>query len=230
MTCSSSHSIPSYLIIGCGQFGSRAVRILLKKNPEADITVADRDPKALNSLKGFPVLPIQTEGLPILTCLMESPSPPEWIIPAIPIHLAFHWIIVQLKRQFTVKIISAPEELGLPNPIRGRNGTFYASFAEFICPEDCPEPEGICTVTGEDRPFALFELLQAIKPEGMASVVIRSEQLAPGVGGYRSRRLRRSLAEIEAVGKPTLISTACRCHGVMNALTIIKRLGNSTTS
>jgi hypothetical protein len=51
--------------------------------------------------------------------------------------------------------------------------------------------------------------------------IIRSRQLAPGVGGFRTVDLLRLLKDLqrqEVRGRPFLIGTACRCHGVISAL------------
>jgi hypothetical protein len=48
--------------------------------------------------------------------------------------------------------------------------------------------------------------------------VIRSWQLAPGVGGYRVAQLRASLERIERQPTKYLIATSCRCHAVIDAL------------
>jgi hypothetical protein len=55
------------------------------------------------------------------------------------------------------------------------------------------------------------------------SKVIRSEQLGLGVGGFKAKKVLDLLPEIEkkrAPGQRVLISTACRCHGVISALSI----------
>jgi len=42
--------VPSYLIIGCGHFGSRAAEQLLKKEPHSKIIAVDKNPRALKKL------------------------------------------------------------------------------------------------------------------------------------------------------------------------------------
>ncbi len=46
---------PSYLIIGCGHFGSRAVETLLKKYPRSKIVVVDRHKKEFKKISQLPV-------------------------------------------------------------------------------------------------------------------------------------------------------------------------------
>ncbi|HIJ69047.1 MAG TPA: hypothetical protein HPP57_06055, partial [Deltaproteobacteria bacterium] len=106
----------------------------------------------------------------------------------------------------------------LPNPIRVPSGTLYASFATFLCPDYCSEPEEICTHTGKERPGNLYEVFGGVLASGFDVAVLRSWQLAPGVGGYPGRSLRQLLAGIGSKPGRYLIATSCRCHGVMDAL------------
>ena len=48
-------------------------------------------------------------------------------------------------------------------------------------------------------------------------MVIRSHQLAPGVGGYKPEALQESLLKISQGKGLVLYSTACLCHGVVHA-------------
>jgi hypothetical protein len=104
--------------------------------------------------------------------------------------------------------------------MRGKTGDLYTSIADFLCPEDCPEPAQYCTVTKERRQKPLFQILKDL--EGLfESKVIRSKQLGLGVGGYLSEDLLKIVREIKKAGasdRLILISTACRCHAVTSAL------------
>jgi hypothetical protein len=108
----------------------------------------------------------------------------------------------------------------LPNVFRGEGGAIYASNADFLCPDNCPEPEAICTHTGKPRPCNLYEKLGEVAAPPFRAIVVRSLQLAPGVGGYRPETLFQTLAAVQRVSGPVLLSTACRCHGVMHAFTV----------
>jgi hypothetical protein len=118
-----------------------------------------------------------------------------------------------------VQKIAVPNDLiaALPNPIKGKTGQLYISIADFKCPEDCLEPDEICTYTAEPRLMILHEFLKSIQLKDFKSVVIRSHQLAPGVGGYKPEALFEALKEIKATRAPLMISTACSCHGVVDA-------------
>jgi hypothetical protein len=53
------------------------------------------------------------------------------------------------------------------------------------------------------------------------SRLIRSQQLGTGVGGFRPEALNHLLEHLKMrtnVDRLILVSTACRCHGVVSAL------------
>jgi hypothetical protein len=102
----------------------------------------------------------------------------------------------------------------------GKTGDLYTSLADFICSEDCPEPAQYCTITKKRRPKPLYQILEDIEG-AFESKVIRSLQLAPGVGGFKPEALLDLLENIKKRMEPhrsMLISTASRCHGVTSAL------------
>ena len=58
--------------------------------------------------------------------------------------------------------------------------------------------------------------MKSIPLKELKSVVIRSYQLLPGVGGYKPQALYEALKEIETAQIPVILSTACSCHGVIH--------------
>ena len=209
----------SYLIIGCGHFGSRAVRRLLEKNPHSEITVVDRDEKSLKKVFDLPVERVVSDGLVYLDQVLLDGSSADYIIPAIPYHLAFELILFRLK-SFGARRTKMVPIHGLPNPLMGKTGDLYTSFADFLCPDNCPEPSQCCTVTGKRRSNPLFRILMDLKGPFDARA-IRSRQLGPGVGGYRPDDLidlADQIRKAKGTNRLFLISTACRCHGVTSAL------------
>jgi len=211
------HSL-SYLIIGCGRFGSRAIETLLRKDHRAAIIVVDKDEKALEKVSSFHVERIAGDGISFLNQSLKK-GRDTYIIPAVPFHLAFEYILSQLK-PLGGKREKVPDLTGLPNPMRGKTGDLYTSIADFLCPEDCPEPPRHCTVTREKRGKSLYKILEELRGP-FESKVIRSKQLGLGVGGYLPEDLLNMVREIKKAGvsnRLILISTACRCHSVISAL------------
>jgi hypothetical protein len=208
-----------YLIIGCGHFGSRAVLGLLHKDPLPKITVVDRDPVSLQEISQLPIKTIVGDGQTYLGRLFSAGECPDYIVPAVPYHLAFETLLSVLK-PLGAKRWKIPLLQGVPNPMMGERGDLYTSLADFFCPEDCPEPSRSCTVTGKERQNPLFKILRELKGP-FDSKVIRSQQLGPGVGGFRPEvviNLIETIKKRRGSNRPFLISTACRCHGVTSAL------------
>jgi len=209
----------SYVIIGCGRFGRRAAQELLGKDRKARITAVDREKEAVEGISLLKVKTVPSDALIFLDDFFSDKKPVDYIIPAVPFHLAFEFVLSRLK-PLGAKRSKVPPLPGLPNPIRGKNGDLYTSLADFLCPEDCPEPAQYCTVTRKRRDRPLYQILMDLTGP-FESKVIRSEQLGLGVGGYRPEALFGLLEDIAKKGGPDrlfLISTACRCHGVTSAL------------
>ena len=245
----------SYLIIGCGHFGSQAIPKLLRKDPYSKIIVVDKNKKALQKVSHLPVETILCDSTLYLNSFLSGCAKTDYIIPAVPFHLAFEFILSQLK-PLGAKRRKIPPLLGLPNPMKGKTGDLYTSFANFLCPENCPEPSSYCTMTGTRHQKSLYQLLKDLsvpfesthstprseargmlrvdterrflprfKNRGLApsnvSKVIRSQQLEPGVGGFKVKVLLDMMADIKkrrSSNRLILISTASRCHGVTSAL------------
>ena len=206
-------------ILGAGHFGMRAADALRRRSPEAAITVVDIDKHALKQAAdlGFEMAPM--DAISFLLLNEKRMTPDDWIVPAVPIHAAYEWIRQKLRREAKFEELAVPEEaeLQLPNPSRGEQGQVFATNATFTCPDDCPEPEEICTVTGEPRPQVLCATLSSLVVPGYRSVGIVSSQMAPGVGGFQLVALRHAMTEIAAEPGKILFSTACKCHGVLHA-------------
>jgi hypothetical protein len=213
----------SYWIIGAGRFGRIAVDRLHKKRPDATLTVVDQDQEALDSLDRFPVEGVCMEGASYLERHLDTQIEPDWIIPAVPVHLAFEWMRFKLSKDVRIELIAVPLEIEemLPNPIRGQQGQLLVSYADFPCPDNCTEPFDLCTFTGKPRKGLLYKKIEGIFCGDYRSIVMRSHQLAPGIGGYQPETLKMSLAEVSRSKTPVLYSTACLCHGVMHAFKIL---------
>ena len=102
---------PSYLIIGCGHFGSQAAEKLLKKDPHSRITVVDKDQKAIQKISSLPVETILGEGISSLRQCLIKGQPIDYIIPAVPLHLAFEFLLVH------IEVLRCEEREG-PSPFR----------------------------------------------------------------------------------------------------------------
>lgn len=207
----------SFWVIGAGTFGSLAARNLQRKNPHALFTVVDLDPAPLRELAGAAIDTVCSDGAAFLFEKLKNRPLPDWIVPAVPVHLLLDWLQMELPGLATMPVPDAVIER-LPHPIRGEGNAVYASIADFTCPPDCPEPPKICTCTGRPRPYRLYEHIRNLALPSFQTVVVQSRQLLPGVGGYRVEDLRRALQAVATSKHPVVLGTACKCHGVIHAL------------
>jgi hypothetical protein len=204
-------------ILGAGRFGSRAARIL-GSSLRSPIWVIDKDDEAFSKTKGLPLSRIHMDAVEFLFENFPSLKPEHTLVPSVPIHLAFEWLRRTLEADITREHVPEPVISQLPNTWMGSEGSLLVSYADFVCPEDCPEPADHCTVTGRKRGIPLYERLRKIRTVDHHVHIIRSRQLAPGVGGYRLGDLLLLLKDLERnpPGK-WLLGTACRCHGILTA-------------
>jgi hypothetical protein len=206
-------------ILGAGRFGRLAAERLTKRFKDADFLVIDERSDRLSAL---------SEELGVKTCTANAVlymaalelTDELWIVPAVPVHAAFQWLLQTAGLSACAASIPVPEcvDSQVPNPFRVPDGTLYASYATFLCPDACSEPAERCTHTGEPRLGNLFEDLARISAPGFQVSVLRSWQLAPGVGGYPAGGLKRLERDVLERKGAHIIATSCRCHGVINAL------------
>ncbi|MBC8419493.1 MAG: potassium transporter [Desulfobacterales bacterium] len=206
-------------IIGVGQFGLLAYQRLSKKSKGTHFVLVDPVRENLLQYEGPGCTIAQADGVDFLENHLHAGNKPDWVIPALPVHLAAEWFLVHLGPE-RLRRVSLPSEIDplLPNPIRGSEGNVYVSHADFRCPDDCAEPRDICTVTNEKRKQNMFEILGDLQIPPFQASVIRSYQLGAGIGGYRPGQLLSLMDAMERAKGCFLVSTACRCHGVVTGL------------
>jgi len=214
----------SIWILGAGKFGLKAAKDLSRKSKKAELTIIEKNSEICRKTEKLGFKTVCMDGIKYLGQNLKSIDYPDWIIPAIPVHVAYEWVRLKIRNRYIINTTPVPEKviMGLPNVFNGKGYEIYMSIADFICPDNCPEPDDICTHTGKPRPFTLYKKLESIKSDHFRSVVVRSRQLSPGVGGYSPAALFRALDVIKASTIPLLLSTACRCHGVMHAFRLEK--------
>lgn len=213
-----SSSSEAIWVIGGGNFGRRAVRLLQKQTPTAKFFVVDQKPI-------FELPPdveiICQEGVGWLVQQRFSESFATKIIPVIPVHLAADWLKLKFEAdggRVIFEEIPANLFSQLPHPIRIRSDKVVISHADFICPETCSEPDEICSYTHKKRPPPLYNLLQKMDCGDLTPIIIRSRQFAPGVGGFFLRDLWDLLNQAKSLpGVPLIIGSACKCHGVLDS-------------
>lgn len=202
-------------IIGAGKFGRLAVKRLGKT---ATLHVVDKEKKNLDRISRQGIQTTCSDGIRFVVKHLHILTDTDWIIPLLPLHLAWEWCRLAIGPDRLIPHTLPPGiNACLPNPMQGGKGVLYTSHADFICPDNCNEPDQVCTKTGKPRKQDMHELIAQIKYRDYTSVVIKSRQLAPGVGGYRPVDLLGLRDTVLASKGPLLVSTACRCHAVVTA-------------
>ena len=214
----------SIWIIGYGKFGRRAAD-LLNNSGRARPQVTVVDSKQPDQVTGG-IDYIKADGVRWFVDNFHQTSRVDRIIPALPVHLAAEWVKERLVAENrTVQQFPIPEKILplLPNPYKISADTYALSYATFLCPPDCEEPEECCTVTGQSRPEPLYELVNSISLENVVILSIQSRQFAPGAGGFYAGDLWQLLDTVQK-HEPAhfLLVTACKCHGIITGLSVRK--------
>jgi hypothetical protein len=207
-------------IVGFGKFGQLALTKISRRWPEARIWILDPAPEHLTQGKKLSAIRVLDKGEDFLWKNQDHLAPDDWIIPAVPFHLAGDWVKRVLSRNLAVRKIKPPRNLG-----KGLSFAlylqkdFYVSLADFVCPEHCPSPQGFCFKTREPRPQRLREILAAQPLSRGTLEIIESHQLAPGLGGFTFGELKLTGEILLRTDPPLFLATACPCHGVISGFT-----------
>ena len=206
-------------VVGGGRFGRKAVELLGARDKPDRILVVESDASAAQGLEELGAGVLNEDGLSFLLERLHETEAPKWILPCVPFHLAYQWVLGRLG--IKARPIPVPPEYikAAPNPMTADENGVYISYADFFCPPDCPEPADKCTHTGLPRKGSLFAEAATWPASGFRVEVVRSRQLAPGLGGILSTDLLDLKNRLEAPGK-YLVVTACRCHGVVHGLVV----------
>ena len=204
-------------VIGGGRFG----RLALERMPGKVALVVEPSPEPDPHELGAPVW--RLDGVEATRQMLSSSHPPKYIIPTLPVHLFARWLCQSLPK-------TRPSTLNIPKDVHSYlqlntqciNNVLYVSLADFICPDDCPEPANICIVTGKPRGVPLFERMAALAGLGYQVAVARSHQLAPGIGGLAARDLLELRAQVVRSGGDWILATACKCHGALEYIRFAK--------
>ncbi len=214
-------------IIGCGKFGQRALEFYGSEMPEQNLVLVDSENDNLIAATvlldkfGVDFLTDSQDAVTYLVNLLAdfADSQDDWVIPTVPLHLAFAVIskVTGRKRR------SWQRQPVLPNLFPGERDEMYSSLADFLCPAHCPQPRRYCFYTKVKRRKSLLRYLAGLEYRiagvRLPSLILPSTQIGPGLGGFPLRRLLRIVNFIQnRYPGPLLFSTACRCHGVTNIL------------
>ena len=210
----------TFIIVGAGRFGKIAALRLGSKR-HSSLCIVDKKKERLGEVEIPHARKICCDGPEFLSTYFHLFHSSNIIVPAVPVHLAYEWLMRSPPQNLKATQRKVPLSLIplLPHTWETDDGSLLISHADSLCPDDCPEPDDYCTLTGKKRGTPLHELLSHMDCPGYGIHIVESRQLEPGVGGYRAGDLdvllRRVLAERK--GK-WLVGTACKCHGIVSAL------------
>ena len=89
-------------IIGAGNFGLKAVDALILHFPEVRLTLVDEKLDTgstdLSKVHDF----VLDDGIGFLFEQLNRSELPDWIIPAIPVHVAYEWVVRSLKNSYPI--------------------------------------------------------------------------------------------------------------------------------
>jgi hypothetical protein len=204
-----------FFIIGAGTFGKKAA-LHLSKNPSNKVICVDIDPRLSPSQLPPGIGLVQKDGIQFLKEEFSNIKPDDFIIPAVPIHLAAYWLISYMETNLHITEVPQGYVSKIPNPIRLQDKSYAASYANFKCPDNCVEGS-ICPVTGQKRNEPLYQLLRSITVCNYNVHIIQSRQLGPGMGGYKKLELENLVEESNHFDN-FMLGTACNCHGIITSI------------
>jgi hypothetical protein len=159
---------------------------------------------------------------------------PDAIVPS-PLmpHLMFEWIERRARARWPSRAIETrPLEppSGIPWQRRGADGTQYVSFAEWVCPVNCIEPE-LCPATRGPRSWSMPPAVRQATEEARRNgrnlagpVIFHCQHRAYGVGMFDTREVVAGDALVQRAGAAgaaeVLVGTVSHCHGALTVLAI----------
>ena len=237
------------IVIGGGCYGTFYAAQLAKAKARGkavyrNVVVVDRDPRCRARLelpevadRMFVTGDWDAFGDHFLTSGRPSKSsePRDYIVPSphMP-HLLFEWVLRRARARFTDRrfdVVAVPGTLGTPYERTADDRTRYVSFADWVCPTHCIEPD-ICPAIGRARTWEMPDAIRALAERlragggrvlGPALFVCRHHVY--GVGTVPADAVlegERLVAEAarESEGATVLIGTVSSCHGALNLLSI----------
>jgi hypothetical protein len=238
------------VIVGGGCYGSYYVRQLGRAARagalEAErVLVVDRDPACRVSTEGPadgapPLEIVVSEWTPFFdsyfrdAAAVHEPAYPDAIVPS-PLmpHLMYEWLARRARARWPGRLVETrPLEppSNIPWQRRGADGTQYVSFAEWICPVNCVEPE-LCPAIRGPRSWSMPLAVRAVVDEARRSgrnlagpVIFHCQHRAYGVGMFDTAAVLAGDRLVESVAgtgpAEVLVGTVSHCHGALSVLAI----------
>ncbi len=235
----------SIVVVGGGCYGSYYVRQLARARAAGAITfdrvlVVDREPDCL--VAKTPPLPQMdvvvrdwTEFFSAYFADAALREPGRDAIVPSPLmpHLMYEWLVERARARWPTRHVATEPLSGVP-PMPWQKaapgGTHYVSFAEWMCPVNCIEPE-ICPAIKGPRtwtmPAAVRAFADAERARGaplLGPVIFHCSHRAYGVGMFDTRDVLAADAFVQqtalAAAARVLVGTVSHCHGALSVLSV----------
>lgn len=237
------------VVVGGGCYGSYYVRQLLRARERGALAwrrviVVDRDPACMVSARVVRAAELQGAGeVEVVvadwaaffdTWLDGTARAGDAIVPS-PLmpHLFFHWLERRARRRWPARRVareSPDEQPGIPWQRVGDDGTRYVSFAEWICPVNCVEPN-TCPHTRGPRDWSMPVALARRDSVAAASAapptvtaLFRCIHRAYGVGMIDVDEVLSAARALDTLGSAgdvrLLVGTVSHCHGALGTLIV----------
>jgi hypothetical protein len=141
-------------------------------------------------------------------------------------HLMAEWIVERARARWPTRVVetvAVTEPLAVPWQRSGADGTYYVSFADWICPVNCIEPR-TCPVTRGPRDWSLPPTVRQYAADHASSAAImHCRHRTFGVGMFDTIEVIDADATVQRIGDTggdVLIGTTSHCHGALTQLVI----------
>jgi len=151
-------------------------------------------------------------------------------------HLMYEWLLARARQRWpgrTIETRPLPADLATPWTRPTDDGTYYASYATWMCPINCVEPRR-CPHTREARDWTMPEAASELVWRGVGvegPVIFHCTHRAYGVGMFDVRDVLAGDAIVRAAGEQgsanVLVGTVSHCHGAFNVLHLGVHVGAS---
>jgi hypothetical protein len=164
----------------------------------------------------------------------HSSERPDAIVPS-PLmpHLMYEWLERRARARWPTRAVGIhplDPPSGIPWQKRGADGTQYVSFAEWVCPVNCIEPE-LCPATRGPRSWSMPPAVLAVTEEARRNgrnlagpVIFHCQHRAYGVGMFDTHDVIAGDALVQraaaAGAAEVLVGTVSHCHGALTVLAI----------
>ena len=237
------------IVVGGGCYGGYYVRQLGRAERAGavewtELLVVDRDPGC--AVAGLPLadrpprtrVVISSWEAFLATYLGAATTAParghDAIVPS-PLmpHLMADWLVARARERWpgrSVRVERLDASLPVPWQRSGEDGTHYVSFAEWICPINCIEPQR-CPETRGARSWSLPVALQSHADQSRAAgtpiglpLLFHCTHRTFGVGMIDVKDVLDADDAIAAAGQSGeasfLIGTVSHCHGALRRITV----------